>query len=579
VKKNSPARASKLIFIVIFLFAFFLRTLNINWDQGQHLHPDERFLTMVMGNMVMPNSLEEYLDPAVSKLNPINIGHEFFVYGTLPLVLNKVLAILLGLDNYGDLTLLGRALSAIADSLGLVALVFFVRNLERRYSFSADVKYLTGIMYAISVIPIQQSHFFTVDTFANAFFLISLCFASNVQLKKGTRWVVLSALSMGLSIASKVNVVLTVPLVGWFLVEPFLLELLHFKKVKKSVIMIGLLSVMWFLILIMTVRIAEPYYFASSLLIDFSIHPKFLSSISTLKSFSDPKGYFPPSIQWINKTPILFPLFNIAIFGVGIPFFFFLIIGAGQLFKHAIKAWKKKLGILILLCWCTGFFLYQGTQFVTTLRYFLPLFGFFALFAGMGISELSEGIAIKLKKDSLHQPLGVFFFLTCLIWPLMFLSIYTKLHSRVQASNWMYQVFPDKTKIAFEHWDDPLPIMTEGSNPQNKTIEGTELPVFYPDNEEKWKEMEEVFSEVDYYILSSNRGWGSISSVPDRYPRMSQFYQDLFDGKTQFTKVAEFSSYPSLMYLGIPLTLSDDWAEEAFSVYDHPKVYVFRNEK
>jgi hypothetical protein len=30
-----------------------------------------------------------------------------------------------------------------------------------------------------------------------------------------------------------------------------------------------------------------------------------------------------------------------------------------------------------------------------------------------------------------------------------------------------------------------------------------------------------------YYILSSNRAWGSIIRVPEKYPQMSQFYQDL----------------------------------------------------
>jgi len=70
---------------------------------------------------------------------------------------------------------------------------------------------------------------------------------------------------------------------------------------------------------------------------------------------------------------------------------------------------------------------------------------------------------------------------------------------------------------------------------------------------------------------------GSIVRVPEKYPLMSQFYQDLLSGRTQFELVAEFNSYPSLEYLSIPITFDDSWAEEAFSVYDHPQVLVFRN--
>jgi len=57
---------------------------------------------------------------------------------------------------------------------------------------------------------------------------------------------------------------------------------------------------------------------------------------------------------------------------------------------------------------------------------------------------------------------------------------------------------------------------------------------------------------------------------------MTRFYQGLFAGKLPYKKVAEFTSYPSLTYLGIPLTFPDDCAEEAFTVYDHPRVMIFK---
>ena len=58
---------------------------------------------------------------------------------------------------------------------------------------------------------------------------------------------------------------------------------------------------------------------------------------------------------------------------------------------------------------------------------------------------------------------------------------------------------------------------------------------------------------------------------------MAQFYQDLLAGKTQFKKVAEFTSFPSLKYLGLPVTLDDSSADETFTVYDHPTVMIFAN--
>ena len=91
--------------------------------------------------------------------------------------------------------------------------------------------------------------------------------------------------------------------------------------------------------------------------------------------------------------------------------------------------------------------------------------------------------------------------------------------------------------------------------------------------------MEKALDTTDYYILSSNRAWGSIPTVPEKYPQMSKFYQDLLSEKLDFKKIKEFTSYPSLHYLGIPITINDDNAEEAFTVYDHPKVMIFQKTK
>ena len=45
----------------------------------------------------------------------------------------------------------------------------------------------------------------------------------------------------------------------------------------------------------------------------------------------------------------------------------------------------------------------------------------------------------------------------------------------------------------------------------------------------------------DYYILSSNRGWGSIPTVPEKYPKMSKFYRDLLEEETNYKKIKEFT--------------------------------------
>lgn len=156
----------------------------------------------------------------------------------------------------------------------------------------------------------------------------------------------------------------------------------------------------------------------------------------------------------------------------------------------------------------------------------------------------------------------------------MFSSIYFLRNSRVAASEWIFANLPNGAMILSEAWDDGLPFsLSDGK----KTFVAEQLPIFDPDTKEKQEKMNGLFTIADYYILTSNRGWGSITTVPKKYPWMSSFYRKLLNGEDgRFEKVKEFTSYPSIKYLGIPLELPDQWADESFTVYDHPKVIIYK---
>jgi len=60
------------------------------------------------------------------------------------------------------------------------------------------------------------------------------------------------------------------------------------------------------------------------------------------------------------------------------------------------------------------------------------------------------------------------------------------------------------------------------------------------------------------------------------YQRTAIYYQELFSGKLGFKKVAEFTQYPTIPFLNIEI--DDQKADESFTVYDHPKVMIFKKE-
>ncbi len=548
----------KLLLIGIIMIGAIFRFCDVNWDQNKHLHPDERFLTMVGSSMQVPHTFLDYLNPHISTMNPANIGYSFYVYGALPVILNKVVAIATNGDSYNDITLLGRILSGFLDLI-VVVMVFKTAELfEKKYAIHQHIKYWAALFYAIAVLPIQLSHFFAVDTFLNAFVFISFYTCLRFSFTKNRRWLLLSGLFFGLALASKVTAVFISPLLLYFFVNTYDVK----RKIPKKDLLKIVRDLVFFGITAYIVgRIADPYLFQNGNLLDPQISQLYLANLKQLQALSDPKGWYPPGVQWIHKTPILFGLKNLVLYGVGIGFTFCSVLGGYYLIRKI-----RHTDLCVIFMWVVLFFLYQSLQSVQTMRYFLTLYPFLALLAGIGFTYFSK---------QTNKYIQAVLLLIVIIWPLLFFSIYTHPVTRVSASNWIYTHIPVKSVLLTESWDDALPLPMDGIPPNSYTIQ--ELPVFDPDAPEKWNKMDSLLGQGDYLILSSNRGWGSIPTVPERYPQMTKFYQNLFAGKTNYKKVAEFTSYPSLAYLGIPLTIPDDNAEEAFTVYDHPKVMIFKH--
>jgi len=559
--------------IIIFILGGFLRFYGLNWDQGSHIHPDERFLTMIGNAMRIPNTVADYFNPHTSTFNPTNIGFGFFVYGIFPLTLNKILAVFFSNDSYNSFTLQGRFLSALFDVLIVLLVYKTIELFERKYNLNSSVKYWTSFFYAIAVLPIQLSHFFAVDTFLNFFMFASFYFVLRFSFK-GHLWnIVLSSIFFGLAISSKISAIFILPLIIFFLFYrmfkkenekfvsiAFIKQFLNKETLMGKIPKTTLLLCIYLAVAYITIRLADPYLFEKGSFLEPTISGNFWESVKSLKSFEGKDVWYPPAIQWINKPPIVFSLLNLVFFGVGLPYFVSIVAGFYFIFKKI-----RKIDLIVIFLWVFGFFLFQSTQFVKAMRYFIFLYPFLAIFAGVGFYYSTY----KLK-----NVFRIGILMIVLLWSIMFISIYSQKHSRVVASEWMYQNLKDKSVILVEYWDDALPVST--LNTYGKTFMIEQLTVFDPDTSDKWQKMNYLLANADYLVLSSNKGWGSIPTVPEKYPLMSKFYQDLFDGRTSYKKTKEFTSYPSLRYLGIPIDFPDDWADEVFTVYDHPKVMIFK---
>ena len=95
-KTNFKNLIPDIVVIILLIVGASYRLVGLGWDADQHVHPDELFLTNVESAISQVQSLEEYWDTELSTLNPHNVGHAFFVYGTLPIFLVRYIADWLG---------------------------------------------------------------------------------------------------------------------------------------------------------------------------------------------------------------------------------------------------------------------------------------------------------------------------------------------------------------------------------------------------------------------------------------------------------------------------------------------------
>ncbi|MBZ0277818.1 MAG: glycosyltransferase family 39 protein, partial [Anaerolineae bacterium] len=139
--------------------------------------------------------------------------------------------------------------------------------------------------------------------------------------------------------------------------------------------------------------------------------------------------------------------------------------------------------------------------------------------------------------------------------------------------------------------DDPPPGLVGareciGEDLWSGLINGYQLQVAWEDTPAKRDRFEQLLDDSDYLIIDSNRRYDSQSRNAARWPMTMRYYDALFSGELGFELI---QTIQETFELG-PLQVSDQYlptysgpqwlnefeAEEAFHVYDHPVLFIFR---
>ncbi|MFQ5860175.1 MAG: DUF2298 domain-containing protein, partial [Dehalococcoidia bacterium] len=300
-------------------------------------------------------------------------------------------------------------------------------------------------------------------------------------------------------------------------------------------------------------------------------------------------GKMPYTIQYIGTTPFWYEIRNSAVWGLGLP----LGIAAwgGLLFALGMAIKRRQPGELLLLAWVLPLFLTVGLFEVKFMRYSFPILPVLVLFgARLLLWLVDRARTLPWRRAALGLTALVVF--ATAFYGLAFVGIFSRPHTATQASQWIQQnVPPGSTILGDNHWDEGLPNLGG--------YRVRQLPMYEGDSPAKMQQLADDLAQGDYLYFYSNRTYGSIARVPQRYPWSAQYYQQLFTGELGYELERAFTSYPSLLgvafahdtftrsglpapeglerFRSAPLTLNLGYADENAVNYGHPLVLLFKN--
>jgi hypothetical protein len=282
----------------------------------------------------------------------------------------------------------------------------------------------------------------------------------------------------------------------------------------------------------------------------------------------------PYTRQYAGTLPYLYPIWQSAVWGLGLPLGVVAWTGVAALLVRWLRqgTWADTL----LLAWTGPYLAVSGLLYARYLRYMLPL--------GPVLCILAVRLLISLKSRRVQAISLWSVALASLVFSMVFVSIYVPVHSWIETSEWIYRSVPAGSTLAVEDWDMRLPLALDLAGQPRRIGEYNVLTLMLydePDDRAKWDRLSADLARSDYLILASRRLYGSIPRLTERYPLTSRYYDMLFAAELGFVEVGEFTRGPAWLNPRLPPLPDAAPAllrpDESFVVYDHPRALVFRN--
>ena len=557
-------------FGALMLAAMILRFMRPDWYLDRQFHPDERWIFGVVSQLSYP------AEPAGLQ------------YGTFPLYLLSLLKDFAGqvagwfghFDANRFVIYAGRMLSACFD-LGTIIFTYLLGRRLQPGAAGRGLGLLAAAFLSFTVLNIQMSHFFVVDVPLGLLVMGTLYWAVGIARTGRRRDYVMAGICFGLAMATKTSALPLVISLGTAHLIGLSRDSGHdrIQRWQDLSLTAGVSLLVFF--------IAMPHAF-----LDWA---KFwINQNEQRRILVTGAADVPYNRQYLNTLPYIYYAKNLVRYTMGIPlgiltltaFMVYPLLALAAIIRAMVrKSWKsirdgleRESGLIIIMSFAVAYALIIGVSFAKFNRYILPLTPILCLAGArlaLGIKARLAGLAARRIAGAV---IGLILVVT-MLWALAFASIYTREHPWVAASRWimehlpaktMENGFPRPTAILNEEWGDDLPTHVKDIPLRSYRI--NKFPVQEPDNPRKRKIILNMLQKNELVVMADTRAHALYRRLWDRYPINAAYYELMFEEKLGFKLVAEFKNYPGLGGRFFP----DDEADESFTLYDHPHVYLFQ---
>jgi YYY domain-containing protein len=598
----TTTRVLLLLPFIIAAVALGLRLQGIDWDGGSFYHPDERSIYLRADTMY--STLTEsagwetkqnrdfpldtpgfpgvgtFFDKDASPLNPHWFPLGSIVIYILVAVRAFILEPLMDQVRLQDLASAGRTIAALADS-GSVLLMYF---LGRRL-FGWRVGMLASVLTAFTVMNIQVTHFYRPESFVILLALGTFWWIFNVLERGRRRDHVYLGLLVGVTFAFRgSSAPILIPVLGTYAILLWREWKASGASPLSSVRAVLPIALAAGGIAIGTFAILQPYA-----ILDFH---KYFGDLGWETGVARTAGSVPYTVQYVG-TPrnLTYEITQSSVWALGLPLG--ILAWLGLAFTVLRSFFRQHLPELMLLAWVVPLILIIGTFEVKFLRYIAPVLPVMVLLGSRWIIAAYDWLKPRNLLSARITLGAIAFVVVATVWyALAFTSIYGQTHPGIQASEWMNENAERGAVVLTDnHWDEGFPNMGP--------FRVTQLPMYEGDTFQKVNKVSALLAGSDYIMAYSNRPWGSIARLPERYEYSSRYYQALFDGSLGFELKQAFARYPSFAGVtfehdpftratvtapeslpGIEqsgLTFNLGWADENVVDYDHPLALVWEN--